>query len=111
MTEHPKDWADAHINGASIREAADQVWSERRARPHAPDVSGKSWPILQPVGYGLIDEIAKLATRNSEADPNAVMGTALAYGAAPAAVAMRLRGQSDGQRSASKTSPRHASGA
>lgn len=27
MTDQPKDWADAHTNGAAIREAADRVWA------------------------------------------------------------------------------------
>ena len=29
MSKHPKDWAEAHVNGdAAIREAADKVWTE-----------------------------------------------------------------------------------
>jgi RecA-family ATPase len=28
MTPQPKDWADAHVNGAAIREAADRVWAD-----------------------------------------------------------------------------------
>jgi AAA domain-containing protein len=29
MSEHPKDWAEAHVNGgAGIREAADRVWAD-----------------------------------------------------------------------------------
>ena len=42
-----------------------------------------AWPVLdKTAAHGLVGEIAKLATRNSEADPNAVMATALAWGAA-----------------------------
>ena len=29
MTDQPKDWADAHVNGVAIREAADRVWATR----------------------------------------------------------------------------------
>ncbi len=28
MSEHPKDWAEAHASGAEIRDAADRVWAE-----------------------------------------------------------------------------------
>jgi primase-like protein len=45
--------------------------------------SVKAWPILDSTAaQGLIGEIAKLATRESEADPVAVMATTLAWGAA-----------------------------
>ena len=27
MAEHPKDWADAHVDGAGAREAADGAWT------------------------------------------------------------------------------------
>ena len=43
----------------------------------------KAWPILgSTAAHGLVGEMAKLATLESEADPVAVMGTALAWGAA-----------------------------
>jgi hypothetical protein len=42
-----------------------------------------AWPVLNSsAAHGLVGEIAKLATRDSEADPVAVMATALAWGAA-----------------------------
>jgi len=44
--------------------------------------SSKVWPVLQGRSFGLVGEIGRLATQNSEADPNAVMATALAWGAA-----------------------------
>jgi hypothetical protein len=52
--------------------------------PVEPQLSScKPWPHLQhKANLGIVGEIAELATRNSEADPIAVMGTALAFGAA-----------------------------
>src|SRR5262249_18296481 len=47
------------------------------------DSSLKSWPSLTSTGnFGIVGEIARLATWRSEADPVAVMGTTLAFGAA-----------------------------
>jgi hypothetical protein len=47
------------------------------------NASVKPWPVLDSTAaHGLVGEMAKLATANSEADPNAVMMTAIAWGAA-----------------------------
>jgi len=44
MSVHPKDWAEAHVNGAAIREVADRV---RDDRGDASDVSEPDMSILK----------------------------------------------------------------
>lgn len=62
-------------------------WRETvAAQPSAGDQHAaddvKAWPKLRVASYGLIGELSDLATRESEADPLAVMASMLATGAA-----------------------------
>jgi hypothetical protein len=51
------------------------------ADTEAQEPASKSWPVLDSTAaYGIIGEMGRLATKNSEADPIAVMGTALVWG-------------------------------
>jgi hypothetical protein len=104
MTD-PKDWNEAFANGHQPFEAANFSWADAKRHAHnhpSSDndgaVSGernwstrtddysvdlKAWPIMESKAtHGIVGRIARLATENSEADPVAVIATALAYGAA-----------------------------
>ena len=59
--------------------------TETKAAPSSDefDVEIAAWPIMgSPAAHGLVGEIAKLATQQSEADQTAVMGTVLTWGGA-----------------------------
>mgnify|MGYP000164385611 CR=1 FL=1 len=74
-----KDANDAHRNGVNLSEMARNAWAEQPEcePPVAP------WPVLQgPAFRGLAGEIANAATENSEADPVAVIATALTFAGA-----------------------------
>jgi hypothetical protein len=61
----------------------DAVHVDDKRGEEAEALNVKPWPILDSTAaYGLVGEMAKLATENSEADPVAVMLTALVRGAA-----------------------------
>ena len=51
MSVHPKDWAEAHVNGAAIREVADRILEVadrvRDDRGDASDVSEPDMSILK----------------------------------------------------------------
>src|SRR5262245_43424055 len=95
-----KDWNEAHLNGYRAREVADFIWTEAETEARAAQSSGKCdaesgghtrgddspikpWPKLLPIAtHGLAGQIATLATRESEADPVAVLATTLSATAA-----------------------------
>jgi hypothetical protein len=66
MTAQPKDWAEAHVNGAAIREAADRVWADSMKihpkpgwRDHAvtaADLQKKQFPPVRYVVPNLVPE-------------------------------------------------------
>jgi hypothetical protein len=59
------------------------VPTQAASEPEQNEVSGKPWPtLLKQSNYGLVGELGALATRDSEADPIAVMATSIAWGAA-----------------------------
>jgi hypothetical protein len=64
----------------------DRVHPTVAAQPGAGDQRAvddiKAWPKLKVASHGLVGELAGMATRDSEADPIAVMATTLAAGAA-----------------------------
>ena len=86
MMNAAKDWNEAYVQGHDACGTADDAWARESAsnseRTTTSDDSGstvKAWPTILPVAsHGLVGQIAQAATQNSEADPIAVMGTALA---------------------------------
>src|SRR5262245_48066018 len=92
MTKHetPKDWNEALSAGMNAREAADRHWAEEmrgnetETKTEMYDDAGlRAWPILGGTAkHGIIGEMARLATKDSEADPIAVMMTAQVWASA-----------------------------
>jgi hypothetical protein len=78
LAEQAPDWSEESTQ-------AQPDWSEEPAQeqPDATPEAIKTWPIMESKAtHGLVGRIARLATENSEADPVAIIGTALAYAAA-----------------------------
>jgi hypothetical protein len=81
-----KDWNQAHLNGDNARDTADAAWARNdsiKLNGHLLDEDSassiKAWPTLGlGVTRGLIGSIAAAATKNSEVDPIAIIGTTLA---------------------------------
>ena len=74
-------WRDEYRAARASRPlggAAQDGLGDQRSTAH--DI--KAWPKLRVASDGLVGELAKMATRESEADPLAVMATTLASGAA-----------------------------
>jgi hypothetical protein len=68
--------------GKQLRaQAGTSVDQEKESPDVIKDI--KAWPIMESKAtHGIVGKIARLATANSEADPVAVIGTAITYGAA-----------------------------
>ena len=74
-----KDANDAYRNGIDIVDLGNKTWVE----PSECEPTISPWPELAgPAFRGLAGEIAKAATENSEADPVAVVATALTFAGA-----------------------------
>lgn len=58
-------------------------WQDKAQEGDADTAGIKAWPFMESKAmYGIVGKIARLATKNSEADPVAVAATTLAYAAA-----------------------------
>jgi len=66
----------------ALRNKFDSALASTTDEEDATEVAAKAWPIMQSgAAYGVIGEMGRLATEHSEADPIAVMGTALVFAA------------------------------
>src|SRR5262245_42191688 len=86
LTAGPDLVQEAIVQGfiaGEVAAAAEQAAASDRTHENLGDTVIKTWPIMaSKATHGIVGKIARLATANSEADPVAVIATALAYAGA-----------------------------